>query len=1018
MKNYEANNIVLSILTYNICSLISDKKKVHLQKLIDEFKTDAVTLQETWSNSENTDPVGTGMSIVSKISRTEKTGGGIMTLVDKAHQAKTNDVKTGFKNDNDVQITKTTIHDIILYNVYRTPCQGVFPPVCRSLFSYIENETKSNKEKMLIFCGDFNLPTAKWNKGSSSNGSTQEFMDICQAVGLKQMVTKPTRKVNQSGTQNILDLVLTNKPSRISCLNVHNLEAMTVSDHFPITFKVETKTKKPRSKRIETWDYAKADFVGYKGLLMSYCYEGIFDYYGQTLEKYFAQVEQAIWRAWSLSVPRISRVIKIGKYSRHYSKETKLKERETIKKYQDYLKNHKGDQAKKLELNRMMKEVTKSKKRDKIRFQEKLVMGKHGTKDNINRYVDNFLGKTTKLDYLIENGNKVTCDKEKANVFAGIYETYYSPYVILNNEEIDELYDKYRGVAKMKDSEITEKEVLAAMSSLNKSATPGKDGVLSLMFTEAKYILVGPITKLCQLCLNEGKIPSKWRTSIVSPIYKKGSKTSKENYRPVSVISNMMKIVEKVVAKRIDEHMTKNNLWSKFQFAFRAKRGVEGQHISQDLMLDSLLGPKDSSIGICLVDAVKAYDRVSFANVHRSLIQYGICPKLTKWILDCLMDRRFVVKIGDQKSREVEPSSGFLQGSSMSCTLFNLIVNDAYECVPESNEKGYENKTIVLSFADDLKAVSCLKNGTKNMQETIDNLVEWSKKKTYEFHPTKTQWLQVTKNKNAEQYELKMGTKILEKVEVARDLGKLIQNNGTSDAHFAKLIVELNIKCDHLKTVIKSRHIRVLTTLWHNYFESKIRFCLASWGLPSEKQYLKLCSLQKRFFRVVIPCVSCQHYERKLREVARGCGKKVETLSKKMKNEVKCPRHRGPNIMRNIILNHFAMVCRDIKKGEIEIVDLNPRPLISPAASNDDDEFRRMTNENVQSKASSLIQSYNSLNRVEKSLENSRNRFKKYLQSDQGTFSNELWSNLKLNANRLKALNYGSSIKPYKSSRR
>ena len=107
-----------------------------------------------------------------------------------------------------------------------------------------------------------------------------------------------------------------------------------------------------------------------------------------------------------------------------------------------------------------------------------------------------------------------------------------------------------------------------ALRTLNINKSPGPDGIHPRILKELADVLSLPLKLLFDKTIVLGKLPTKWKLAEVRPIFKKGSKTSPGNYRPVSLTSIICKVFERFIKDRIFNHLTSNGLLSDDQYGF------------------------------------------------------------------------------------------------------------------------------------------------------------------------------------------------------------------------------------------------------------------------------------------------------------------------------------------------------------------------------------------------------------------------------------------------------------------
>ena len=149
--------------------------------------------------------------------------------------------------------------------------------------------------------------------------------------------------------------------------------------------------------------------------------------------------------------------------------------------------------------------------------------------------------------------------------------------------------------------------------------------------------------------MESGTIPSQWKESRVSAIYMKGNKKLASNYRPVSIISVLCRILEKLIHNQIVEYMQSENLLSDLQFGF-----IKGSSTSLQLlniMNDWTCAIENSNSSDCIyLDYQKAFDTVPHKRLISKLYAYNIDEKIINWIKYYLSERKQYVEMNGQKS--------------------------------------------------------------------------------------------------------------------------------------------------------------------------------------------------------------------------------------------------------------------------------------------------------------------------------------------------------------------------------
>ena len=311
------------------------------------------------------------------------------------------------------------------------------------------------------------------------------------------------------------------------------------------------------------------------------------------------------------------------------------------------------------------------------------------------------------------DGTTAKTDKEKAQV---LNEFFQSVFTIEPDGELPEA-PNYKPNSTLSDFTITKEEVLKALKGLKTNKAAGLDEIPALLLHEVAEEIAEPITHLFRTSLAEGHIPDNWRKANITPIFKKGSRNSPNNYRPVSLTSILCKTMEGIVKKRVLQHFVDNNLICNEQHGFTPGRSCCTQLLDTlDYWTKTL--DEGGKIDAIYTDFKKAFDSVPHRRLMLKLSALGITGNVHAWIQDFLSNRTQVVTVNGEKSDEGPVTSGIPQGSVLGPLLFVAYIND----LPQHAENE------IRIFADDTKlfARSDTAQARDSIQKDLDSLYKWS----------------------------------------------------------------------------------------------------------------------------------------------------------------------------------------------------------------------------------------------------------------------------------------------------
>ena len=476
-----------------------------------------------------------------------------------------------------------------------------------------------------------------------------------------------------------------------------------------------------------------------------------------------------------------------------------------------------------------------------------------------------------------ENGSKTANDTEKAELLNNFFKSVFTM------EDPGPLpdFEDYIYTSELTDIEVTSEEVRKLLQDLNVNKATGPDGIPPRILSLAATELSIPIAILFQKSISTGSLPNEWKMAHVTPIFKKGSKSAVNNYRPVSLTCVTCKLMEKIVRKHIMEHLINNNLITEHQHGFVPGRSCITQLLE---VLDYWTSTLDEggSIDVVYMDYQKAFDSVPHRRLIQKLEATGVKGNVLMWVRDFLSHRRQKVIINGSSSQHADVTSGIPQGSVLGPLLFVTYINDL--------PRGL--KTTAKMFADDTKLYtrSDIENGPEDLQSDLDTLQGWSDRWLLRFHPQKCAVLKFGKENNVE-YKMKQscpdGSKteiILKTIDNEKDLGVTIDNKLNFKQQIALSTAKANKIVGLIRRSFDYLNERMFVTLFKSLVRPLLEYGHCVWQ-PTDKQLCKeIENVQRRATKLLSHLKDLSYPERlrKLKlpslEYRRARGDMIETF--------------------------------------------------------------------------------------------------------------------------------------------
>ena len=331
-------------------------------------------------------------------------------------------------------------------------------------------------------------------------------------------------------------------------------------------------------------------------------------------------------------------------------------------------------------------------------------------------------------------------------------------------------------------SPITVEKVTKQLKELDVNKLTGHDGLSPQLLKELSPAISAPLVKLFNLSLTQGKLPRDWKKAIVIPIHKKGSKTSAANYRPISLTCVTCKVMERIVNKRIINHLEANSLISSSQHGFCSKRSVDTNLLESYSLVTDLL-EKGVLVDIIQLDLAKAFDKVCHCYLIHRLCTLSLSPNVISWIKDFLRDRPQQVKVTNRPnshalSDEVKVTSRVPQGSVLGPTLYIIYINEL-DLITSNKTTLYVDETKLIGPAKTLSA-------NQSLQTDLIHMCSWVKRWLLEFNAEKCKVIHFGHSNPQQQYlmtQIPGSHHILEHVLEERDLGVIVDSQLKFSSH-------------------------------------------------------------------------------------------------------------------------------------------------------------------------------------------------------------------------------------------
>ena len=543
-----------------------------------------------------------------------------------------------------------------------------------------------------ILMGDLNLPSLKWNLPPLSAHhvtlTDQLFLDCIDVLGLTQWICEPT----YPRSSNVLDLFLTTDSDRVGQVQV--LPPLPKCDHCPfvIDYIFQCVNSVPSAPRrnvhvFRQWERGKYGAMSRELSLYDWDYEFAFQDVNSCFERLCTVVHSLISELVPVKPPIPGRPPWPSRPPGSLTRWRSV----CWRNYKSARRVHgRGSTMAKealLRFNNANADVHRFHLRSQAQYESSLIRRMKENPKLFHSYIRHKkVGRTSVGPLYMSTGDLSDSPQDMVESFSQAFSSVYTSHSLPTPAPFQ------HSDSIMPDIVVQVEQVQALLESLDPFTAVGPDRIHPRVLKSCAPALAYPLTAIFRKSLSEGQLPVSWKTSIIIPIHKKGSKYDPLNYRPLSMTSIPCKKLENLIATELYKFLEANSLLSPHQFGFRAGHTTADQLNIVYNEVSNLID-RGHVVDIIFFDFSKAFDVVSHDILILKLYDLGIRGQVLQWISDFLIGRTMQVEVSGIQSAPRQVLSGVPQGSVLGPVLFLIYVNNI------ANSLSSQYKV----FADDIK---------------------------------------------------------------------------------------------------------------------------------------------------------------------------------------------------------------------------------------------------------------------------------------------------------------------------
>ena len=468
--------------------------------------------------------------------------------------------------------------------------------------------------------------------------------------------------------------------------------------------------------------------------------------------------------------------------------------------------------------------------------------------------------------------------------------------------------------------ETTRDEVIKLLNALPQNKACGLDGIPSRLLKEAKEIIALSLTYIFNLSIKTGISPNEWKIAKVTPIFKDGKKYIPDNYRPISVLPAVTKLIERIIFNQLYSYLTDHALLSCTQSGFRPL------HSTMTALLDAtnnwLLNIDDGlPNGIIFLDLKKAFDTMDHGILLEKLKLYGVNQSSLCWFSSYLSEREQRTFVDGALSDNYKIKCGIPQGSILGPLFFIIYINDLPSCDLYSTVRMYADDTSLTIAHSDENILE------QRMNHDLCEINTWLIANRLSLNVVKTKYMIVASKHKIKQldhnFQIKVNQQLLKRERTYKYLGVEIDESLTWGHQIEKI---LKIVSGAIGALRRVRHLlpqETLISMYNSLVLPYFDYCSTVWETCGKGMTDKLQTLQNRAARVI----TSSNYEIRSVEILKKLNwenletrrsKQLAVLMYKIINE------KTPNYLTRIFTNTNSVHTHNLRNSKHNI--FVPRP--------------------------------------------------------------------------------------------
>ncbi len=467
---------------------------------------------------------------------------------------------------------------------------------------------------------------------------------------------------------------------------------------------------------------------------------------------------------------------------------------------------------------------------------------------------------------LYDHNHEATTDNEKVDLL----NNYFSSQSTVDDRDHSPPPINRLTESSLRSITITPQDVQDALSLLDPSKASGPDMVSPRLLKEGMHELSTPLSTFFNKLLLNSYFPDSWKLANVAPIFKKSDPSKPSNYRPISLLSCIGKLMERCKQKYIYNYLKTNNLLTPFQSGF-----IKGDSTVNQLtcLYNDICQAMDEGKEVRAVfcDISKAFDRVWHRGLITKLSSFGICDSLLNWIISYLSNRKQRVVYANSTSSWRHIQAGVPQGSILGPLFFLAYINDIVSAVNSNIRLFADDTSLYIIVEDPITASTTLNND-------LASIHSWSQSWLVSFNPEKNESIIFSRKRRKPQHPpLIMNSLNIEEVDTHKHLGLTQSSDAKWNAHISITLTKAWRLIGILRSLKFFLNRSCLEKMYFSLIRPTLKYSDVVWDNCSEYLKQELESVQVEAVRICTGATKYCNIQKLLNDL------KWDTLSKRRK---------------------------------------------------------------------------------------------------------------------------------------